>query len=478
VTVARHDTAIKRALTFGPYRASLEPHLGAHVFARWEQDARTFDESVAADLVAERRLADDYTALLAGARTPFRGAEASLGQLARHNEDPDRETRREAVTAAGELVEANAERLDAIYDGLVRTRATIAENLGFARFTDVAYRRRGRVDYGPADAAAFRDDVRTHIVPLAVEIVRAQAEALGVAAVMPWDANVFDRAGRMAVAPPSEQLAQLREALTLLDPDAGALAARMTEAGLYDIEDRPGKAQGAFCTFFATSGDAFVFVKPTGTSADLGSLVHETGHAIQMVRSREQPVLEYVVPSAETGEICSMALEFLMWPYYDRFLGPDAARFRARHLRVMLTMLPYIAAVDAFQERVYADPSATPAERNAMWLEMERRYMPWLSHGDIPMFANGRRWQRQRHIYNDPFYYIDYGLAMCCALQLWAQSFSDAAGALERYRAIAARGGELPFRALVRTVGLRSPFEPGTLAGVAETARRELAARR
>ena len=477
VVVAPYDTAIKRALLTGPSRTALERVLGPHAFARWENDLGAFADVVAGDLVREHELADAYTALIAGARTAFRGGQASAGDLARFAEDPDRDTRREAAFASFAIFEANAGALDAIFDDLVRTRASIARDLGYVDFGDLAYRRRGRTDYGPSDVAAFREDVRTSIVPLAEEIAREQAEALGVDALMPWDAAVFDRGGRIAMPDsPDDLLARVVDALGALSPEIGAFAARNAAAGLYDVHDRPGKAPGAFCTVFASSGTPFVFAKLSGTSADVGTLAHETGHALQMARSAHQPVLEYVVPTAETGEICSMALEFLLWPQYERVLGADAARFRARHLRTQLMMLPYIAAVDEFQDRVYATPGAAPAERNAMWLEMERRYMPWLNDGGIPHLARGGRWQRQRHIYAFPFYYIDYGLAMCCALQLWTESLGDPTSALERYLALCAIGGELPFRALTERAGLRSPFAPGTLATVADAARSELRA--
>ncbi|HEX3550551.1 MAG TPA: hypothetical protein VHT53_09250, partial [Candidatus Elarobacter sp.] len=159
-------------MTASPFRAELERHLGDHVFARWENDARTFTDAAAEDLVAEQRLADEYYAVLGAARTPFRGADASLGELARYADHPDRGTRRDAAFAIGALFDENAARLDDVFDGIVRTRAAIAAALGERGFIDVAYRRRGRVDYGASDAARFRDDIRAHVVPLASEIVR------------------------------------------------------------------------------------------------------------------------------------------------------------------------------------------------------------------------------------------------------------------------------------------------------------------
>jgi M3 family oligoendopeptidase len=201
------------------------------------------------------------------------------------------------------------------------------------------------------------------------------------------------------------------------------------------------------------------------------TVVHEMGHAFQDYASRDKVAMEYLIPTAEAGEIHSMALEFLTYPLYHRLLGDDATRFRAQHLATQLLMLPYIAAIDEFQERVYADPKTSPAGRRMLWKELERRYLPWRSSGDIPHIVAGGLWQRQRHVYASPFYYIDYGLAMCCALQLWSRSLADHSGAVATYVELCERGGELPFLSLVKSAGLQSPFEPGVLAGVAALAR-------
>jgi M3 family oligoendopeptidase len=169
-----------------------------------------------------------------------------------------------------------------------------------------------------------------------------------------------------------------------------------------------------------------------------------------------------------------MSLEFLTMPHMERFFGDDAERFRRIHLTESLLFLPYGCAVDHFQHEIYARPEMTPAERHAVWREMERTYLPWRDWGDLAHPARGGRWQYQRHIYLSPFYYIDYVLAQTCALQFWVRAESDRAGAMKDYVALCKRGGEAPFQALARSAGLTSPFDAGCLAGVVARARRAL----
>jgi M3 family oligoendopeptidase len=473
------DAEIKKRLLASEHRPALERTLGTYLFRRWENDLASFDAALKDDFIAEAELVNEYTALLGGARVGFRGESRSLAAMAQFAEDDDRAVRRAASEAIWSFFGDNATRLDEVFDRLVRRRTVMAHKLGFATYTELAYRRMGRTDYGPADVARFRAEIHAEIVPLAREIAVRQADALGVPAVMPWDEQVFDVRGRLrapasveAIVPP------LREAFAALHPRLGDFVELMARDGLLDLAPRDGKSGGAFCTFFPSLGLPYVFANVNGTSRDVTTLVHEMGHAFQDYSSRHSAALEYFIPTAEAGEIHSMSLEFLAYPHYDRFLGGDATRFRTQHLSVLLLMLPYIAAIDEFQELVYAEPDVAPAERCAAWQRLERKYLPWRDAGDIPHIAAGGRWQRQPHVYASPFYYIDYGLALCCALQLWTRSLQDPGGAMGTYLTLCERGGELPFLSLLRSAALRSPLEPGALGGVVTLARQFLDVKR
>lgn len=213
----------------------------------------------------------------------------------------------------------------------------------------------------------------------------------------------------------------------------------------------------------------YVFANATGTPQDAITIAHEIGHAFQFYKSQHHRALDLMIPTNEVAEIHSLSLEFLLWPHLEAFTD-DVERFRRTHLRTLLLMLPYIAAIDHFQELVYAHPEADPRERRAIWSEMEARYMPWRRHGGIPALAAGGAWQAQRHVYRFPFYYIDYAIALCCALQLWQESRTNYGNAVDRYLELCRIGGSLPFKELMRAARLRSPFEHGTLSAVTRDA--------
>jgi M3 family oligoendopeptidase len=245
----------------------------------------------------------------------------------------------------------------------------------------------------------------------------------------------------------------------------------MSDGGFMDLKNRPGKAGGGFCTSFPTEGVPFIFANFNGTHGDINVFTHEMGHAFQNWKSRDLPGIDVLWPTMEAAEINSMALEFLTYPQMALMVGDAAAdRFRRMHLIGSLAFLPYGVCVDHFQHEIYDNPAMSPAERNATWRRLETLYMPWRDYGDLAHPAGGGRWQAQLHIYRLPFYYIDYTLALCCAMQFWIAARDAPDDAMRRYRDLAALGGSAPFTALVASAGLVSPFEDGALEGVVRVA--------
>jgi M3 family oligoendopeptidase len=465
--VASLDTAMKQRFLMSAARPALEAELGVQAFALWSADVTTFDDAIAPELVRESELKRQYTELLACANVTFEGEQRSLGDLGTALQDSERERRHAAQRALWSAYSERSERLDSIFDELVRTRDGMARKLGFENYTGLGYRRMQRVDYGPEDVARYRDEVARVVVPFAHELVRKHGARAGVDRVYFWDESSLgsDESSR-SLGDPAWILGRTQEALEAMDPELGSFARAMIGNELFDVENRPGKALGAYCTNFPTRRVPFVFGNFNGSRADVRMLMHELGHAFQAWKSRDLAAVDYLIPTYESAEIHSMSLEYLSWPQMDRFFGGDASAYRREHLLDAMLFLPYGVAVDHFQHLVYAHPAATPAERHEMWQEVERRYLPWRDYGDLEHPNRGGLWQEKRHIYIAPFYYIDYTLALCCALQFWVKAASDRDATLESYVALCARGGEAPFRELVRSAGLRVPFEAGALQDV------------
>ena len=466
------EVAIKRRLLADPDRAGLEEAAGAHAVRLWDCDIAAFDPAIKADLEEESRLSARYTSLLASASIEIGGRTVNLSGLAPFAEDPDRSVRHEAEQKRWAFFAAHGAALDAIYADLVAVRDRMATKLGYATYTPLGYKRLRRVDYGPDDVARYRDQVQEHVVPLVAKLLEARRLEHGWDRLRYWDEALIDSAGNPKPAGDTDFLvAQAQTMFDRMDPRLGAFYRQMNEGNFLDLLNRPGKAGGGFCTSFPTAGVPYIFANFTGTHHDIGVFTHEMGHAFQNWESRGQPNVDYLWPTMEAAEIDSMALEFLTYPHIDLMVGADAAeRFRRMHLVGALAFLPYGVCVDHFQHEVYANPGASAEERHAMWARLEKLYMPWTDYGDLAYPAKGGRWQAKQHIYATAFYYIDYTLAQCCAMQFWVRSRHDPAAAMDAYAALCARGGSEPFGALVRSAGLVSPFAEGALADVVREA--------
>ncbi len=472
----RLEIALKRRLLAEPDRTTVAAHVGPHILRLWEMDLTTFDPAIADDLEEEARLGARYTELLAGAALEIDGATVNLAGLAPFAQAPDRATRHRAEQVRWAFFAANGNALDTIFDQLVHLRAGMARKLGYASYTPLGYRRMRRVDYDDQDVARYRDQVAEHVVPLVARLMEQRRRDNGWEHLYFWDEALVDPAGNpKPIGDHDTLIAQAQTMFARMDQRLAGFFAMLNDGGFLDLKNRPGKSGGGFCTSFPTVGMPFIFANFNGTHHDISVFTHEMGHAFQNWESRIQPSLDTLWPTMEAAEINSMGLEFLTHPHMDLMVGADAAeRFRRMHLIDSLAFLPYGVCVDHFQHEIYARPDATPAERHAIWQTLERRYMPWTDYGDLAYPARGGRWQAKPHIYRSPFYYIDYTLALCCAMQLWVRSRTDYQGALDAYIALAARGGEAPFQELARSAGLISPFAPGALAGVVKEAEASL----
>jgi M3 family oligoendopeptidase len=465
------EVAMKRRLLNSTDQAEFKSILGEQAFSLWSADVTTFESVIEADLVEESKLINQYVQLLAGASIEFAGETVNLSGIRKYTQDRDRSTRYEAEKARWNFFTQHQSQLDSIYDRLVKLRHSMAQKLGYENYLGLGYKRMQRIDYTQADVANYRDQVVDKVVPLAQKIIAKKAQQLNLDRVNFWDEAVFDLQGN-----PKPQgnydwmIQQAQQMFDNLHPELGSFFTMMVEGNLIDLKTRPGKAGGGFCTSFPTAGVPYIFANFNGTKGDVEVFTHEMGHAFQAWQSRDLPLIDYLWPTLESCEIHSMSLEFLTWSQMDKFFGADAARFRAIHLAESILFLPYGCAVDHFQHLVYTNPEATPQERNQMWQQMEARYLPWRDYGDLAYPAQGSLWQEKQHIYCSPFYYIDYTLALCCAMQFWVKAEVDFESALTEYIALCQRGGQAPFQALVSSANLVSPFKSGSLADVVDKA--------
>jgi len=469
--------AFSMAMLESPYRADFAAEYGDLMFVNAEIQLKTFDPAIIGDLQEEAKLTQAYQKLIASAQIPFEDGVYTLSQLGPFKSDPDDARRLAAWKADGRWYKDNQAERDRIYDELTALRDGMGKKLGYEGYTTLGYYRMGRNCYDKNDVEKFRSAVQKYLVPVADKIYRQQAKRLGKEYPLSFaDAALEFRSGNPRPQGTAEEiLAQGLKFYRELSPETAEFFQTMMDNELLDVLSKEGKAGGGYCTGIADYEVPFIFANFNGTQGDVEVVTHEAGHAFAYYMNRKRVPTEYAWPSMEACEVHSMSMEFMAWPWAEGFFGEDARKFRYSHLAGALTFIPYGTMVDHFQHEVYAHPEMTPAQRHKVWKELLGVYMPWMKLDDeIPFYAEGEGWQRQQHIYNSPFYYIDYCLAQTVALQFWAMSQSDFKNAWEHYMAYTAQGGSCTFVELLKNAGLDTPFDEGTLKGVCEVANRWL----
>ena len=457
-----------RALLASPHREALETHFGPQLFRTAELALKTFQPEILEDLQEENKRVSEYTQLRGGAKFAVDGESYNLSSVAPLEQSADRNLRRRAATAKWDWYAGHQGRIEGIYHDLVQLRQGMAEKLGYQSYTPLGYARMNRTEYGPEQVAVFRDEVKKHIVPLASRLAREQAERIGVDPLRFYDANFrFVDGNPTPRGEMADTVAAARKLYDGLSTETGEFFRLLEDKQLMDLEAKDGKAPGGYCTYVNDYGWPYIFSNFNRTSHDVDVLTHEFGHAFQVYSSRHQKPMEYNWPTYDAAEIHSMSMEFFAYPAVPDFFGNDAAKYYYNHVAGAIRFLPYGCAIDEFQHLVYANPTWTPAERNAAWKRLEGEYLPHLDYSDHPYLAQGTYWQSQLHLFGMPFYYIDYCLAQICAFQFWLKDRKDHASAWEDYVRLCRAGGSKGFLELVSLAGLDNPFEAGMMERIA-----------
>lgn len=459
-----------KALCASPFRRELEKKWGTLLFTNAELSMKGFAPELVPLLQEENALTSQYQKLYASAKIDFDGKVLTVAQLAPYKQSADRAVRKAAYEAEGSFFDANREQFDEIYDKLVKNRTAQAKKLGYENYLELGYIRLNRNCYGPADVARFRRQVVESMVPVVAEIKKAQAKRIGIADMKFYDDNFFYPDGNATPqGTPEELLAAGEKMYTEMSPETAEFAKLLFGNELFDVLAKPGKAPGGYCTSLPAYKAPFIFSNFNGTAGDVDVLTHEAGHAFaDYVAARTIPILDLRSPTMEGCETHSMSMEFFTAPWHRLFFKEQTEKYEASHAEDALIFIPYGSMVDHFQELMYTHPEMTPEERNETWLKLERQYRPYLDFEDLPFYSRGAGWQRQLHIYQYPFYYVDYCLAQSMALQFWMESVKDWNAAWKKYLKFVGMGGTRTFVDLIRESGLLSPLDDGSIAKIVE----------
>jgi M3 family oligoendopeptidase len=466
---------LSKALLSSPFKEPLKEKYGEHLFVQSELAQKTFSDAVLTDLQRENALASEYAKIKAQAQIEFEGQTYNLSSLHPLELDDNRIRRRAAAEAKWGFFAQNASKFEHIFNEMVQLRHKIALKLGFKNFVELGYARMQRSDYTPEMVHTFRQQVRDHVVPLASALYQRQQRRLGLRNLQYYDEDYKFPAGNPKPAgTPTDIVGHAARMYKELSPETNRFFRHMLRAQLMDLVNRDGKATGGYCTYMSLFKAPFIFSNFNGTSGDIDVLTHEAGHAFQVWESRQQPLSNYYWPSSDAAEIHSMSMELFTWPWMHYFFGDQTEKYFFMHLSNAVQFIPYGVAIDAFQHAVYEHPDMTPSERNAVWRNLEKTYLPQRHYEGNAHLEQGKFWQKQSHIFASPFYYIDYTLAQFCAFQFWIADRQDHGTAWQRYVQLCRAGGSLSFVKLIDLAGLSSPFQDGTVRGVASKIQRFL----
>lgn len=460
-------TRYYEALVHSKFREELEGKWGKQLFQFAELTLNTFSPEIIEDLQLENKLSTEYTKLIASAKIEFDGKELNLSQLAPYQLSTDRDMRKKASETRYGFMAENEEKLDDIYDKLVKVRTKIAHKLGYKNFVELGYARMTRTDYNAEMVKNFRDQVKKFLVPVASKLKDRQRNRIGIESIKHYDNGFSFKSGNAKPKGDSDWIVENGKRMYKeMSNETDEFFTFMNDNGLMDLVAKKGKASGGYCTFISDYKAPFIFSNFNGTAGDIDVLTHEVGHAFQVYTSRHFEVPEYAFPTYEAAEIHSMSMEFFAWPWMELFFKEDTEKYKFDHLGGAILFIPYGVAVDEFQHFVYENPEATPAERKAAWREIEKAYLPHLDYSENDYLERGGYWHQQGHIFGSPFYYIDYTLAQICALQFWKKMHEDRDKAWKDYLTLCQQGGSKSFTELVQIAGLISPFEKGCVESV------------
>ena len=459
------DNRYAKALVGSSHRKYLEEKLGTFLFTMYENQMKAFDDRIMEDMVEENKLTTAYDSKIASCQVSFRGGTYNLPQMGKFMEDADRETRKEASEAYYAYLSTIKDELEDIYDKLVKVRTRMAQKLGYKNYVELGYIRMNRFDYNQEDVSAYRKQINEIVTPMVEKIMRKQFKRVGISSPKVYDMGVVFKDGNpIPLGSTQDKIESAKKMYKELSPETDFFFNYMADHHVLDLDAKPGKQSGGYMTYFPVYKIPFIFSNFNGTSGDVDVLTHEFGHSFQAYMARNITIPEYRSPTMESCEIDSMSMEFLTEPWMNLFFdNPD--KYRYRHLADSITFLPYGVTVDEFQHFVYEHPEATPAERDAYWHSLEEKYTPYKvrCYKGCDYMMGGHRWLTQAHIFDNPFYYIDYTLAQVVAFEYFNLDRKNHALAWKRYLKICKLGGKFPFRTLVQKAGMKDPFAEGVV---------------
>lgn len=450
----------RRLIDHGWTRDDLETML-----RRFRSDIAIFREANVERFAKIEELSAAYQKITGGMSVDWDGERKTIPQLQPYLKSLDRAERERAFRLGADAYLAERDKLADLFDRMLELRNAVAKESDFADFQQYCFAAKHRFDYTPADCARFHDAVEKTVVPAVARLMEYRREKLGLDVVRPWDVTV-DASADHPLKPfdnVTTFVDRARRIFSRIDSELGQQFDIMAAEGLLDLESRPGKAPGGYCTDLSFRGRPFIFMNAVGVPDDVQTLVHEAGHCFHDFSAHALPYIWQRHTGHEAAELASMSMELLAMPYLAEPHGyypiEDARSAWLEHLEDVLASLVHIASVDAFQAWIYTHAEGASAEaRDAKWLELRARFEQGVDWTGLER-ERVSRWYRQLHIFELPFYYIEYGIAQLGALQVFRNAVRNERDAVSAYKRFLALGGTRPLPELYRAAGVELIFD-------------------
>jgi oligoendopeptidase F len=416
-------------------------------------------------LQAELSVMQQQYGVISGKMTvTIKREEYTLQQAGKFLESHDRSLREEVYRKINERRLQDKEPLNSLYDSLIEKRNQEALNAGFSNYRDYRFKELGRFDYTAADCYKFHAAVKQYVLPLVNLIYQKKKEKLGLETLRPWDIDA-EPEGIKPLHPfktSDELIAKSIECFTRLRPFFGDCLKKMQALKHLDLESRKGKAPGGYNCPLAESGAPFIFMNAAGQMHDVTTMLHEGGHAVHSFLAHPLELSGFKEYPMEIAEVASMSMELMSMDEWETFFTnkEDLQRAKEHQLERVITIFPWIAIIDKFQHWVYENPSHTHEQRTACWNEILKEFRDdVIDYSGLENYRS-HSWLRQLHLFEVPFYYIEYGIAQLGAIGMWMQFKENKQLAMDNYCKALALGGTKTLPQLFETAGLKFDFSP------------------
>ncbi|MDE0707863.1 MAG: M3 family oligoendopeptidase [Candidatus Poseidoniales archaeon] len=474
--LAKVGDLLNRKLAESPYTDQLDSEEYNVLLRDTKMDLSLFREENIPLGTELTKLGQRYNEICGAMTVEFDGEERTMQQMGKYLQVNDRGTRESAYRTVGERRFQNSEEIDDIYEKMIALRQEVAQNSGFENYRDYIFDAKHRFDYTPADCEAFHDAVESICVPLMRDVDEERRVALNLQSLRMWDLG-HDVQGREPLKPfteVDEMVAGTSRMFHRLSPELGGFFDSLRDGESLDLDSRKGKAPGGYQLQRDHSRKPFIFMNATGLQRDLETMVHEAGHAFHSIYADDLPLVDYRSAPLEFCEVASMSMELLTHDFLDEFYSKnDTQRAVREHLEGIVSILAWIATIDAFQHWIYTNPEHSRTERHDKWLELGNKFGSILDWSGFEDWRN-ISWQKQLHLFSYPFYYIEYGIAQLGALQMWLQYRDKPEKALENYATAMRLGGSRPLPNLFEAGGMSFDLGRSTVQELIDAVREEL----